>query len=453
MASKFAREFTIPDGFPEVLKGFTAEVLRAQPDDINRFAYDYFKEQMAARNAPAAGEGEDGGAAGRMSPEELRAKIEQLFLDADADGNGVLDRGEFKKVFSDLKEELGLSNKDIRRIMAEADENADGVIEYGEFTQVAVDVVTSVYAKQEFEEEQAARKEDALEDARDFLLKGMPREDLEAMLKDVFQRADDDGNGWLSRQEFSKCIRESDLGFTRKEINVLLSEVDVDGDGKVTYDEFVPLCFQLLVEMVSESLVETPQEEAELQQFLLDLFGGGADGDGRLTHKQAIKLLQEAELGLTRIQIHAVLSEVDEDKGRGVDATELAEKGAGVIISLVNVQEQQFRADNMAGVREGMDGSCAGCASKEDLETKLAEAFATADAARSGALAMDVARQVVADTIGAALSAKEMQALTSLMYEFEDDEGNVAYGGVADYAYDTLQWLAQEEQFGQLERE
>ena len=58
----------------------------------------------------------------RMSNEDLIDRVGALFEQADQDGNGFLDRKEFKAVFTSLKEELGLSNKVIKQIMAEADE-------------------------------------------------------------------------------------------------------------------------------------------------------------------------------------------------------------------------------------------------------------------------------------------------------------------------------------------
>lgn len=190
-----------------------------------------------------------------------------LFDQADADGNGVLDRAEFKAVFVALKSELGLSNKAIKQvrpcccvvvassntrrvehppnpppyphpslpqIMAEADENDDGVIEYREFVPIAVDVINVIEAKREFEEKKAADAEDAVEDAKDFLLHGMPRETLESMLKGAFLKADKDGSGYLDRKEFKECLRGSGLGFTKKEVNIMMSEVDLDGDGRIT---------------------------------------------------------------------------------------------------------------------------------------------------------------------------------------------------------------------------
>lgn len=52
----FAKEFEIPNAFPEILRGLTREVLRAQPADINKFAFEYFKkmkEEAALTTATA----------------------------------------------------------------------------------------------------------------------------------------------------------------------------------------------------------------------------------------------------------------------------------------------------------------------------------------------------------------------------------------------------------------
>ena len=108
MASKYARQFTLPDGFPQLLKDFTREVLRADPGDIYTFGHDYFTEAIAQRNNP-----DQYGEQERLSVEELTERVGQLFMEADADGNGVLDRKEFKVVFVGLKEELNLTDKDV----------------------------------------------------------------------------------------------------------------------------------------------------------------------------------------------------------------------------------------------------------------------------------------------------------------------------------------------------
>lgn len=437
MAAKYARQFTLPEGFPQLLKDLTRECLRADPDDIYRFGHEYFSEAIERRNNP-----EDYGAEpDRMSMEELVDRIGQWFKDADADGNGVLDRSEFKLVFVNLKDELGLNDKDILKIMAEADENEDGQIEYEEFLPIAVDVVSAIYAKQDFENEahtRADEKEKALLDTKDFLLHGMPRAELEAALDDVFSKADADGNGWLSRKEFVTCIRDADLGFTKKEINVLLSEVDVDGDGKVTYEEFSPLCFTLLVEMVSEALVEVPQKEEELREFFIDLFGTAADDDGKLAHTTAIKLMKEADLGLTRVQIHAIMSEADEDENGMIDYEQLANAMGGMVMSLCSVEFQPQRSAKYQEARASDDYDKVWGFSAEELENQIMQACASVDTAGSGKLAKEDIQMVISE-IMPELPPKHLKSV--MMPGHADASGLTSYADIARDAFKIIQFM------------
>jgi len=257
-------------------------------------------------------------------------------------------------------------------------------------------------------------------------------------------KADADGNGWLSRKEFSTCIKEADLGFTRKEINVLMSEVDMDDDGKISYDEFVPLCFTLLVEMVSDSLIEAPQEEEELRQFFVDLFSSAADSNGLLSHKQVVNLLKQADLGLTRIQIHAIMSEADEDQDGNCEYESLAASVAGMIYNLVNVQMQQERAEKLGSVREMEGYNRIHNYTKEEMEQMLTDSFQDIDDARTGRL--DV--QSVGMGIKSALpsvDAKEMQALLSVAVEFEAEDGQIVYAEMIESVFQVLQWLKEQE--------
>jgi len=42
MASKYLQKYPVPENFYEILHDFTREVLRAQPEDILEYAYNYF---------------------------------------------------------------------------------------------------------------------------------------------------------------------------------------------------------------------------------------------------------------------------------------------------------------------------------------------------------------------------------------------------------------------------
>lgn len=51
----------------------------------------------------------------------------------------------------------------------------------------------------------------------------------------------------IFRQEFKEALKAAELGLTRKDINLILSHIDVDRDGLVSYEEFIPVCFQVRI--------------------------------------------------------------------------------------------------------------------------------------------------------------------------------------------------------------
>jgi len=47
--NKYSKDFKVPDGFDEILRGLTREILREQPQDINKFAFEYFSTELQNR--------------------------------------------------------------------------------------------------------------------------------------------------------------------------------------------------------------------------------------------------------------------------------------------------------------------------------------------------------------------------------------------------------------------
>ena len=45
-SSKYAVNYNIPADFAEVLRKLTREILRNQPKDINKFAFEYFANKL-----------------------------------------------------------------------------------------------------------------------------------------------------------------------------------------------------------------------------------------------------------------------------------------------------------------------------------------------------------------------------------------------------------------------
>ena len=74
--------------------------------------------------------------------------------------------------------DLGLPDRETKRVMAEADMDGDGTISYREFIPLAVDLVQSMYAKLEAEMARGREEEEAREEAKQFLLHGMTKEQV-----------------------------------------------------------------------------------------------------------------------------------------------------------------------------------------------------------------------------------------------------------------------------------
>ncbi|CAM9390354.1 unnamed protein product, partial [Chrysoparadoxa australica] len=362
MATDFESKFDIPDAFPAVLREFAKAAIKEQPDPkrINAWAYDYFQRQRhvapvsnqsledePAPIALACVKGVDpadeaappppmptGKKRGRTSitNEELLDRIGFIFTEADTDNNGSLSRKEFVTVMHLLLDEVRIEESDLLLVLAEADEDQNGSVDYAEFVPIAADLITSVLAKEKRKASQEERDGDADKEAHDFLLKGMPREELANSIKEVFESCDRDGNGSLDRQEFLKCLRESGLGFTRRELNLVLTMVDRNHDGVIDYDEFAPVCTEMLAKLISQEGQVLPAEEVATAQRVLKLIG-----EDTVSHSDAIEKLRYGDLGLSMVQVVAIVSDCDTDEQGFIVSKDLAQQCAAIVTALKEV--------------------------------------------------------------------------------------------------------------------
>merc|ERR1711988_591567 len=118
------------------------------------------------------------------------------------------------------------------------------------------------------------QKDAAEEAARVALVHGMDKDQYKQMLLQYFRAHDVDNSGFLSRKEFKECMKNAELGLTRQEINALMAEIDVDGDGNNSLDEFDGIFFEILVEIVAHAALEENRQEDELSMYLLEIFRG-----------------------------------------------------------------------------------------------------------------------------------------------------------------------------------
>ena len=60
-------------------------------------------------------------------------------------------------------------------------------------------------------------------------------------IKEAFKVFDKDGNGFISAAELRHIMTNLGEKLTDEEVDEMIREADVDGDGQITYDEFVDM--------------------------------------------------------------------------------------------------------------------------------------------------------------------------------------------------------------------
>jgi Ca2+-binding EF-hand superfamily protein len=58
-------------------------------------------------------------------------------------------------------------------------------------------------------------------------------------LRKVFKIMDDDNSGYLDQQEFNKALKDYRVSVTPEEARKLFQIFDMNGDGNISYDEFL----------------------------------------------------------------------------------------------------------------------------------------------------------------------------------------------------------------------
>jgi Ca2+-binding EF-hand superfamily protein len=438
MVSKYGKDFTVPKDFPSVLKAFTREVLRSQPGNIYEFGAAYFSELMSQSQQEV-----EGGPMERLSPEQMEQVLVQLFREADVDGNNVLSLPEFKSVME--KANLGLDEKQMKLLMAEADSDCNGAIDYFEFVPLAVDLITSLQAKMEVKAEEEDNEDRARVAANEYMLHGMSKDALNAVILDVFKKADKDNSGELTIAEFQECIKDANLGLSRKEVNTLMHAVDVDLSGTISYAEFGPLCFDILVEILKDELLQAQRNPSELEDYILSQFSGAdTEGVGKLKVAALRDALRIADMGLTRLQILTVVSEAAQDEEGNVDYQAFAPKAANLCGALLDWEVQRERQVAIQQLTEGDDVYLVHDRTEDEIFEVLAAACQAADPEGSGLLEASVLFEAIAGC-ELELSAKEVHMLMG--DAFPEADGRIPYDNVVRAAFETLQFYAYDEAY------
>ena len=135
--------------------------------------------------------------------------------------------------------------------------------------------------------------------------------------------------------------------------------MDYDNDGRVSYEEFVPLCYEILKERMIEEynneIISTSADE--LEQYLLEIFESRPDANENKTLtlkgiKSALQTASQDSLGLTRLQIATISSEADVEPNGTVKYMPFIPVAARMIRNMFDASFQLERSEAIVKMAE-----------------------------------------------------------------------------------------------------
>uniref|UniRef100_A0A0C9RGW5 TSA: Wollemia nobilis Ref_Wollemi_Transcript_25331_947 transcribed RNA sequence n=1 Tax=Wollemia nobilis TaxID=56998 RepID=A0A0C9RGW5_9CONI len=137
--------------------------------------------------------------------EEQIAEFREAFGLFDIDGDGCITTNELATVIRSLGQNP--TEAELKDMVSEVDADGNGTIDFSEFLNLM------------------ARK--------------MKEIDTDEELREAFKVFDKDQNGFISASELRHVMINLGEKLTDEEVEQMIKEADVDGDGQVNYEEFV----------------------------------------------------------------------------------------------------------------------------------------------------------------------------------------------------------------------
>lgn len=240
-ATEYQRRHQLPPNFGAVLKEYTREVLRAQPDDILHWSAEYFKRLALEKDPLMAQQPPPDHYAPTVEEPEIEvtaSQIAKIFASMDDQQSGVLYVHLVKRA---LLGALNLTRAQALFILSSnyVTIGDDGTMEYRQFARDCVEAVLFFqHSGQTFPEATHADEAPTVH--------GLTREELEDALLQVMRAADTEGLGRLRYAKYRDALINAPLQLTQRDINVLCAEAEQTSDGYVEFKNEVENAFGLI---------------------------------------------------------------------------------------------------------------------------------------------------------------------------------------------------------------
>jgi len=253
----------------------------------------------------------------------------------------------------------------------------------------------------------------------------MSLDEVEQIIQDLFHKYDSDGNGYLDPSEFKALMNDLQqrMDFPPDEIYRFLAEADMNEDGMIEYEEFIPLALQIVQGMYAKKRLE--QHMTDIDQHAEDLLVHGMsrdeltelvgsifermdqDGSGTLSKAEFATALTSMELGLTRREINTVMFQIDQDGDGGVSYREFVPFAFDLLQKLTSLRLLETELEN------------------DELAQYLTDLFKARDVTMIGMLHVDDIRDLLHQAM---LGLSRMQIYTVISEAEVNSENLIAYG-------------------------
>lgn len=203
-----------------------------------------------------------------LTPEVFKRRLLVLFKSCDTDKSGFLDMKEFKACLESL--DLKLTPQEVNALMASADADGNGQIDFNEFAEFCAHNLMHLEREKHIRALRDSIQNDpesSTAGRRSSVIGQFNDEELDAHLRRIFNIADVNGTGNLTHHEVKNLFSSLDIKLTTFELSVLMSEADVNHDGLINYEEFVPICADLLKVMNTDKENLTKEEKESNEAF------------------------------------------------------------------------------------------------------------------------------------------------------------------------------------------
>ncbi|VVA93235.1 unnamed protein product [Arabis nemorensis] len=195
--------------------------------------------------------------------------IKEQFRSLDVDHSGFISVPDLRYAMESIGEKI--TDDQVKEMIREVDLDGDGRLNYDEFTKVMM-------AKMSDEERARAKKF-----ATDVTLSKEAEEEMRAL----FMFGDIDKNGFITEAEFRYVMTRDGSKITDDEVKNAIQGADVDGDGRLSYDEFVKVMIKMAA-MVKNFSTDVPLSKEEEEEMRGRFMSGDVNNDGFITAEELL---------------------------------------------------------------------------------------------------------------------------------------------------------------------